>query len=365
MKIIQVISSLGNGGAEKLVVELSNELAITNEVTIVSIKKVENWMFPPKKVEKNVRLFQLNKKKGLDFKVLLDLYKILKKEKPDVVHIHLTMPLYYFLILIPFFCKITFYHSIHNTFLPHKKLFVKLNLLPFYHNVINICLSQSIYNQFKYPFPKLQFRTIENGVKEMSISDDELSVKNEIKTLFVNTASKVILFVGRLSHQKNIPLLLDVFSEPCLSNTKLLIIGNGPADLIDQIHKVSTNVKGRIIFIGPKDNVADYMNNADALILTSRHEGLPIVILEALSLGLPVLSTPVGGVPDVITDGINGLLAKSMKKQDIVDIIEKFSHLNKREIDKMHESNIKLFYEQYSIKACAQKHLDLYQNETR
>lgn len=361
MKLFQIISSLGNGGAEKLVVELSNELAISNEVTIISLKKVEDWMFPPKKVGKNVRVIQLNKNKGLDYKVFFALIKILKREKPAIVHIHLTMPLYYFLLIIPLFSKITFCHTIHNTFLPHKNLFEKLNLLPFYRRVINICLSQSIYSQFKTAFPKLKFSTIENGVKEMITSDNELSVINEIGTLFVNPTLKVILFVGRLSYQKNIPLLLDVFSEPSVNDAKLLIIGNGPTEIIDQINKAKLKTKGGIIYLGPKDNIADYMNNADALILTSRHEGLPIVILEALSLGLPVISTPVGGVPDVIRHGVNGLLSKSLARKDIVIMVKEFCSLEKGELTKIRNNNIKLFDKQYSIKACAQKHFELYQ----
>jgi len=365
MKIFQVISSLGNGGAEKLIVELSNELTIINDVTIISIKNIEEWMYPPRRIDNKVRLIQLNKKKGFDFRVLYKLFTLLKTEKPDIVHIHLGMPLYYFILLIPFFRNIDFYHTIHNTFGPHEKLFKRLNLLPFYHRVINICLSKSIYEQFTSTFPKLNFSWIENGLKEMYLSVSEESVKEDVGASRTNSDTKVILFVGRLSYQKNIPLLLNVFSNNSLSSAKLIIIGNGPIELIDQIHKASSKSEGRIVFLGPKENVVDYMHHADALILTSRHEGLPIVVLEALSMGLPVLSTPVGGVPDVITDAVNGFLAKSTEKQDIVEIIQKFSKLETQDIDKMRENNIRLFNSKYSIKACAGKHLELYKNKSR
>lgn len=365
MKIFQVISSLGNGGAEKLVVELSNELAIVHDVTILSLKNIEEWMYPPRRIDNKVRLLQLNKKKKFDFKVLYRLFTLLKKEKPDVVHIHLAMPLYYFILLIPFFRKVAFYHTIHSTFEPHKILFKRLNFIPFCHCIIYICLSKSIFDKFNAEFPKLNFSRIENGLKEMNLSFSRISVKEEVNALRTNSNTKVFLFVGQLSTEKNIPLLIDVFSEARLCNVKLMIIGNGLTELTDQIYKASNVSEGRIIFLGYKENVADYMHYADALILTSRYEGLPLVVLEALSMGLPVLSTPVGGVPDVITDRLNGFLAKTIHKRDIVEIIEKFSNLNKREIDKIRENNIRLFNEQYSIKACANKHLDLYKNESK
>lgn len=364
MKIFQVISSLGNGGAEKLVVELSNELAKTHDITIISLKEVEDWMYPPKKIESIVRLIQFNKQKGFDIKVLYNLFALLKNEKPDVVHIHLEMPLYYFILLIPFFRKIDFYHTIHSTFELHQKLFKRLNLFLFYHRVINICLSKSIFEKFTKTFPRLKFRRIENGLKPMCLSVSNESVKKEIGALRTDSNTKVILFVGRLYYEKNIPLLLNVFSENRLNNIKLIIIGNGEIEVVNQVNEISSVSQKRILFLGSKENVVDYMNCADALILTSIYEGLPIVVLEALSMGLPVLSTPVGGVPDVITDGVNGFLAKSKHKQDIIEIIEKFSNLENHEIDKIRENNIRLFNEFYSVKVCADKHNELYKNKS-
>lgn len=360
MKIFQVISSLGNGGAEKLVVELSNELANNHDVTIVSLKKVEDWMYPFRRVDNKVRLIQLNKKGGFDLRVLYRLFALLKTEKPDIVQIHLKMPLYYFIFIIPFFKKIKFYHTIHSTFEPHKRLFERLKLLPFYRRVVNICLSKTIFEQFKAAFPKLKFSKIENGIKQMSLSDSEESVKNDVELFRADAGIKVFLYIGSLTQIKNIPLLLEAFSEPRLNRAKLIIIGKGSPEITEQVQEFSRNASNRIVYLGPKENVADYMQHVDALILTSRFEGLPIVILEALSAGLPVLSTSVGGIPDVITDGVNGFLSASAQKQDIAAVIDKFCKLDTTEIKRIREANLKLFDERFSIKSCAKKHDELY-----
>lgn len=360
MKIIQIISSLGNGGAEKLVVELSNELGLKNNVTIVSLKKVEDWMFPPSQISSKVKLIELNKTKGFDFYVLHSLYSLLKKEQPQIVHIHLRLSLYYFLLLIPFFKKINFYFTIHATFDQHQVLFNRLEKLPFYRKVTNICLSETIYNEFNKAFPKLNFTTIENGVKAMKPTKLNDNVKEQVNSKRINGNNKVFLFVGRLSYSKNIPLMLDVFSDMSLNYSTLIIIGSGPDEIKKKVIDKSDKSKGRIVFLGARDNVADYMQHVDAIILTSRIEGLPLVVLEALSLGLPILSTPVGGLPDIIKIGENGFLSNSHEKNEIVEMIKDFFKITKTKLEQISVNNKNLFSKQFSIKACSNKHENIY-----
>jgi glycosyltransferase involved in cell wall biosynthesis len=358
MKIIQAISSLGNGGAEKLVVELSNEMAKEHDVSIISFKDVEDWMYPPKKLSNKVKLVSLGKRSGFDFKVLIKLYKILRKEKPDVVHIHLALPLYYFVLLTPFFKKIAFYHTIHSTFSPHKKLFHKLNKLPYYQRVKNICLTQSILDKFSNAFPRMQFYLIENGTEKIHAGNNKFEI-------IANENSKLFLFVGRLSYAKNIPLLLEVFSDLRLQACHLLIIGTGPEDLLNTVKNAATVSGGRIHFLGPKGNIGHYMKHSDALILTSRYEGLPIVVLEALSMGLPILSTLVGGIPDVITHEKHGLLFPSEEKDDIINTIVRFINMDESTIKTLGENNRRLFNDRFTIEVIAQKHQELYNTRTK
>ena len=102
------------------------------------------------------------------------------------------------------------------------------------------------------------------------------------------------------------------------------------------------------------------MQFADAIILTSRIEGLPLVVLEALSLGLPILSTPVGGIPDIIKNGENGFLTNSDDKNEIVEMINNFSKITKTKIAQIKLNNINLFSKEFSIRACSNKHENIY-----
>lgn len=361
MKIFQVISSLGNGGAEKLVVELSNELALKHHVTLISFKNVEEWMYPPKKLNGNVLLLEFGKKKGVDFRIILRLFSLLRVQKPDVVHIHLNMPMYYFLPVILFFKKIKFVFTIHNSFETHKMFLKKLNKFPFYKKVTNICLTESILNKFKAEFPELSFFKIENGIKGTLLKESLVNIRQKIQ-ITKKKFDLIFLFVGRFGLAKNIPLLLDVFSHDDLKNVKLLMIGDGDETIKNIIRKTSEDTFGRIEYIGRTDHVMDYMKSVDALVITSRNEGAPIVLLEALSAGLPIVSTPVGGVSDIIKNNVNGFLTKGFSKDEVVSLIKKMVYLDGETASIFSQNNKNLFKEKYSIEVCAQRHEQLYKN---
>ena len=361
MKIFQVISSLGNGGAEKLVVELSNELAKSNEVSIISIKSILSSMFHVNNISEKVGVYALDKRKGFDLYVLVQLFRILREERPNIVHIHLNMTLLYFLLIVPFFKNIKFYYTIHSDIDPHKKLFNRYILLPYFRRIVFICLSPDIKNRFQTYYSSLKFEAINSGISPIEESMSLPSVIKEFSLYRKNHNTKVFLFVGRLSYAKNIPLLIEVFKEIAYKNVSLVIIGKGDLKVEEAIAS-EQGLDSSMFYVGPKANVGDYLSQADALVLTSRYEGLPIVVLEALSVGLPIISTPVGCLPSIIGNRVNGFLSKTGHKKDIIDAIDLFLSLSINERDKIAINNKTLFEEQFSITICSNKHISLYHN---
>ena len=154
--------------------------------------------------------------------------------------------------------------------------------------------------------------------------------------------------------------MLDVFSDASLADSKLIIIGDGNEEIKTTVIRQSALTNNRIQYLGKKKNIFDYMNSVDALVLTSRHEGLPIVLLEALSVGLPIISSPVGGILDVIDNEINGFLSKGLTKQEMIDAIAEFRLLEPSQIDIMKNNNLNEFSNKYSIEICSEKHIRLY-----
>ena len=136
-----------------------------------------------------------------------------------------------------------------------------------------------------------------------------------------------ILYLGLIAQAKGIYDLLDVLCEHKVEFEDKVILhigGNGETATLQNLieeYKLSQIVKFEGWVSG--DKKVELLNNADVFILPSYTEGLPISILEAMSYGLPVISTPVGGIPEVIEDGENGFLITPGDKVSLYNAIIK------------------------------------------
>jgi glycosyltransferase involved in cell wall biosynthesis len=120
-----------------------------------------------------------------------------------------------------------------------------------------------------------------------------------------------ILFLGRLGPRKGIPELLTALANPGLHDQawRATLAGDGDVDTYRAI-AAEHGLNGRIVFPGwvGVDAVSEFLGQAHVLLLPSHAEGLPMSVLEAFAAGVPVVCTPVGGLPELVVDGVNGLV---------------------------------------------------------
>ncbi len=126
----------------------------------------------------------------------------------------------------------------------------------------------------------------------------------------VNGGAKNIGFVGRLSDEKAIPILMAAFVliRQRAENAILTIVGTGPLEQQLKAYASTLGIGEYIRFAGHLPNSFEALKNFDLFVLPSRTEGCPIVVLEAMAMGLPVVATRVGGNPELVADGESGLL---------------------------------------------------------
>lgn len=134
---------------------------------------------------------------------------------------------------------------------------------------------------------------------------------NVRQTLGQSPEDEIVLMVGVIRGVKRHLLALEVFATLAKErpNLHVWLAGDGPMRHEVERRCDELGLSGRIHFLGYRDDVPELMNAADALLLTSRSEGVPQVITQALGSGLPVVATNVGGIPELITHGQTGLLA--------------------------------------------------------
>lgn len=137
---------------------------------------------------------------------------------------------------------------------------------------------------------------------------------------------RTFLCVGRLAYPKEYLLLIKAFTSTGLSDSKLVIVGEGP-----DREKIESKIKRlkfeeRVIIMGElsQTEVREEMRKAACFVLISKHEGLPMTILEAMSAGLPIIASNVGGIPEEI-DKSCGILVRNTK-EDITSALQKLSN---------------------------------------
>jgi glycosyltransferase involved in cell wall biosynthesis len=175
----------------------------------------------------------------------------------------------------------------------------------------------------------------------------------KIKSRFNFNKRKIVFTtIGSVSERKGHDVLikaLEIMSKSERNRFDINIIGDGVIvnDLLNQcLEKEINNVK----FLGTKKNIYKYLYETDCFLLASRDEGLPIAIIEAMSIGLPIIATNVGGVPDLVINDFNGILIApgSVKKLKLAILL--FSELSFSKKTSMGDNSLKLFTDGFTQK---------------
>jgi glycosyltransferase involved in cell wall biosynthesis len=154
--------------------------------------------------------------------------------------------------------------------------------------------------------------------------DDPGKLRNE---LGLPPDAKVILSVGRLSHEKGHCDLISAFAllrERVYDETLcLVLVGDGPERVRLEQQAKDSGAQGQILFTGHRDDAKRFYGIANIFALPSYTEGTPNVLLESMAAGVPIVSTRVGGIPELVNDGENALLVPARLPQAMADALEK------------------------------------------
>ena len=115
--------------------------------------------------------------------------------------------------------------------------------------------------------------------------------------------------IARLTEQKGHRVLLDALAQrPDLSRAHLVIVGDGPLSAALQRQAAGLGIADRVRFLGARRDLGNLLSAIDVFVMPSFWEGLPLAMVLAMGAGLPVVATRVAGIPEVVQDGVNGLL---------------------------------------------------------
>lgn len=318
------------GGAEKSLINLSNWMAINSnhEVYLCSVEG-DVCAYP---LDSKVKFLGYKMKDGLGklrthMTMCKNTYEAVEKIKPDIIVGFWIHPLFY-LSIHPRYKKIPLIYSERNDpALDYGKVSRFMRSFLVHRTKGNVFQTNDACSFFDKDVQK-KSRIIHNPVY---IGIDKYPIYND--------GNKRIVTVGRLNKQKNQALLIKVFSHVVKEFPQhiLEIYGEGP--LRNDLNKLieELNLCNKVKLMGAYPDVLDRIHGADLFVLSSLYEGMPNALLEAMSLGIPVLSTdcPCGGPKEVIQQGINGFLCNVNDEDDMYEKICNILNMDQNKIESL------------------------------
>ena len=323
IKTAVILPYFGAGGAEKMVSQFVagiDQSKIHAEVFCVYGEPLGNHMEQDLH-DKGIVIHYIRKKLGFSPSAVLRLFRELDRFAPDVIHTHLNACVY--AALWPIIRRKPFLHTFHlpptlenNSFLRRtiSKLLIGMRVM----SPVAISHQNQTFISEYFHLPKDKIPVVYNPVE---LSKFE-GLKPGEKTDFT------FITAGRLSAQKNQKLMLRAFAAFLEKGyeAKLVILGKGEEEESLRMLAKELKISNFVDFAGFVVNVQEYLINADVFLLSSDYEALPLALLEAMAAGLPIVSTDVGGVRDIVTD--NGVLISSGDMNGMVQAMEDL-YLNK------------------------------------
>lgn len=311
IRICHIIYQLSTGGLENGLVNLINQLDPAQyEHVIISLTSASD--FKNRIKQNNCQVICIHKAPGSLVRYYGQLYRLLKQLSPDIVHTRnlaaIECQSLAWLARVPY--RIHGEHGrdvgdIQGT--NRKKILLRKLMKPFIHTFVPLSKEIETYLKMKVGVKQQKLHQIYNGVDLSRFSQVVLKKA-------VTTQPVVISCVGRLQAVKNFPLLIKAFAslqEMTQTDLILWIIGDGPlrASLEQQVSALK--ISDRVVFYGDRHDVPTLLSKSDIFVLSSQIEGISNTILEAMSCGLPIVASKVGGNPELVIDQQTGLLFES------------------------------------------------------
>jgi len=318
IRVAYVIGQLTLGGTESQLLKLVRHLN-HNKFNILVICLSKQAPLANSFIKSGCEVRILNREKRGRVLTFLDVYRLLKAFKADIVHAYA----YASRVAIPV-SKITFSKS-KNIVSIRTQPERQTELWDYLINSFADCLltnSKKAATQVHFGFHRaVPCQVIYNGI-DLQEFDAEANRGITIG-LPAGSESRVICVVARLHSVKRLDVLLDAFRiiSREMVNVNLWVVGVGPErdKLVRQAE--SLGIGSKVVFWGQKKNIPAILSRVDVGVLSSYVEGLPNAIIEYMAAGLPVVATNVGGNSEVVIHGKTGLLVQKDDAESLADAI--------------------------------------------
>lgn len=339
MRILFIITGLGGGGAEKVVADLADQMVQLGHTVKIAYLKGDVIVRPQ---DSEVELVYLGLENFINMRSTFYAYKkLILNFRPDVVHAHMVHANIFARITRKFFPIPRLICSAHSN---NEGGRLRMLAYKFTHSFADITtnVSKNASRNFELlgAVPFGQITTVYNGINLIKFKKKQTN--NQLRhELGLCDDIPVFLAVGRFHEAKDYPNLLDAFEK--LKKTeifkkkqpKLLIVGDGDGRIQIEQTIINFKLESDVILLGRRNDVSALLNMADFFVLSSKYEGLPTVVMEAMACETYVIATDCGGSQEIM--GSTGKLVQIQNAGVLADAMENTLKLN---IDEVNRNNL-------------------------
>jgi sugar transferase (PEP-CTERM/EpsH1 system associated) len=360
MRILHVIATYEIGGAETVALRLAKrQLADGHDVAVVA------WADGGEMQERfraaGIRTLVLEKGGGLDVTMWPRVVPFLLKERPQVVHTHNPAALVYAAPAARALGKVTV-HTMHGEVALGRELWLRRAAGLGLHAFVAVSKRiEEVARQHNEVWSR-KIQVIDNGIDtEMFAPDAELRAEVRAELGF-SDGEFVVGTVGRLQPIKNQALLVRAMAPLTREGRRLVLVGDGPERAALESLVKELDVEAGVKLLGYRSDVGRLIQAFDCFSMSSRSEGLPLVLLEAMATALPVVSTAVGGIPQV-AEGCGQMVPEGDESALRAALADISSDKNAaRELGRKARRRV---IESYSMAEMAQRYMAIYETHLR
>jgi len=312
--VLHVVAGFGIGGAEWVAANLLRTLDPEQfDVRAISLRGPFGGDIEETLAQDGIPVWYMGKERGFDPLVLARVARIMEHFRPQVVHTH-TYALHY---ALPYMlCRRipAMVHTVHN--LAEREMDKWsgrwVRWIAFRRGVVPVAIAREVADSIRRVYGIDDFPLIPNGIQVDTFRGPSIDRERwRNKERFAPTDVLFVCVAG-LRPQKNPALLLEAFHRGPASDPRALLLFVGRGALKSELERQigASGLQERVHLLGLRSDIAEILNAADVFVLSSDYEGSPLVVLEAMAAGKPMISTAVGGVPELVEGGC-GLLVPS------------------------------------------------------
>ncbi len=315
LRILELIETLDTGGAERVVTNLAFELQARHCTVHVVCLREKGTMPVPEEVflARGIEITALNKADGFSVPAAQQIARYVREKKIDLIHTHNPNVHHYGVVA----SKLTGVSALVNTVHGTNTLKMQRWAEALYgiscrmtSRIVAVCESAADVCHTRMHIPHDKIRIISNGIDLSGFL--KLQPAGRRNEFVFGTAA-------RLDDVKDQHNLIKAFAlvKKRIPNCRLEILGKG--DLEQSLKQLAHDleIESTIEFRGFSRDVASFLSGVDCFVLSSKSEGLPLAILEAMAAGLPIVSTAVGAIPDLVSGCRGGWLCEPQQSADL------------------------------------------------